>query len=398
MIPVRTARRAAALGTTVFTELTELAQRTGAINLGQGFPDTDGPRAVIDRAREALVTGANQYPPLAGTPALRSAVARQRLRRYGLSYDPADEVVVTTGATEAVTAAVLALCDPGDEIIVFDPCYDAYQASADLAGAVCRRVPLRRGVDRFGLDPADLERAVSPRTRLVLLNTPHNPTGKVFTRDELEAVAGLCRRHDLVAVTDEVYEYLTYDGTRHLSLASLPGMRERTLSVSSAGKTFSLTGWKVGWACGPAALVAAVRSVKQYLTFAGGAPLQDAVAHALDREEAWVERLCGQLQDKRDLLTTGLRRAGIEVIRAEGGYFLQADVSGTGAADAADFCRTLPLRRNVVAIPTSAFSTAGESCRHLVRFAFCKERGLLEKAAQSIAAPPMPSPPHWELI
>ncbi|WP_327358349.1 aminotransferase class I/II-fold pyridoxal phosphate-dependent enzyme [Streptomyces sp. NBC_01304] len=387
-VTVRAARRTAAWGTTVFTELTELAQRTGAINLGQGFPDSDGPASVISRARQALASGVNQYPPLAGAPVLRQAIARQRVRRHDSSYDPVDEIVVTTGATEAVTAAVLALCDPGDEIVVFDPCYDSYQAAAELAGAVCRRVPLRPSAGRFVFDPQDLHRALSSRTRVLLLNTPHNPTGKVFTRDESDIIAEVCRRHDLIAVVDEVYEYLTFDGALHVPLAGLPGMRERTISVSSAGKTFSLTGWKVGWACGPAHLIRALRSVKQYLTFAGAAPLQGAVAWALDHEEGWVAGLRERLQQQRDVLAEGLRLAGLDVIRAEGGYFLQADVATAGRGDGARFCRDLPARCGVVAIPTSAFAGDPEPYRELARFAFCKDLDLLTRAARAIASPP----------
>ncbi|MDI3418019.1 aminotransferase class I/II-fold pyridoxal phosphate-dependent enzyme [Streptomyces luteolus] len=382
----RAARRAA-LGTTVFTELTELAQHTGAINLGQGFPDSDGPRTMIDQARKALASGANQYPPLGGAPELRQAIARQRARRYGARYDPDDEIVVTTGATEAVAAAVMAFCDPGDEVVGFDPSYDAYQAAADLAGVAYRRVSLRRTADHFAFAPDELCRAVSPRTRMLLLNTPHNPTGKVFTHSELADIAEVCRSHNLIAVVDEVYEYLTYDGAEHLPLASLPGMRERTISVSSAGKTFSLTGWKVGWACGSAPLVGALRSVKQYLTFAGAAPLQSAVAIGLDHEEEWVEGLRGRLRRQRDLLAEGLAEAGLGVLRAEGGYFLQADTAGSDPAEAERYCRELPLSRGVVAIPTAVFAQDTAEYRHLARFAFCKDPDLLRRAARAIASP-----------
>jgi N-succinyldiaminopimelate aminotransferase len=385
-VATRGARRTANFSTTIFTELTELANRTGAVNLGQGFPDSDGPRTMIDRARHALVAGENQYPPLMGVTNLREAIARQRAKHYGTSYDAATEIVVTAGATEAVTAAVLALCEPGDEIIVFDPCYDLYRAAGDLAGAVCRRVPLRRRGRGFGFDPEELRRAVSPRSRLLLLNTPHNPTGKVFTRGELDEIAEVCRLNDLVAVVDEVYEYLVYEGATHVPLASLPAMRERTLTVSSAGKTFSVTGWKVGWACGPAPLIRAVTSVKQYLTFAGAAPLQEAVAMALDHAEAWVQRYHRGLRDGRDLLAAGLREAGLDVIDAEGGYFVQASVLPVGTTDATAFCRDLPFRCGVVAIPTAAFADTPGEYGGLVRFTFCKDRSRLERAVQALAS------------
>lgn len=384
--PVRTAQRISGFATTIFTELTALAQQTDAVNLGQGVPHTDGPPAAIEAARQAVASGVNQYPPLDGSPALREAVARQRLRRYGTGYDPSSEVLVTTGATEALAAAVLALCDPGDEIVVFDPCYDAYPAMARLAGAECRRVPLRNHAGSFTFDPEELRSAISPSTRLILLNTPHNPTGKVFTEQELRTIAKICVAHDLTAVCDEVYEYLTYDGRRHLPLAALPRMRERTLAVSSAGKTFSLTGWKVGWACGPTHLVGAVRAVKQYLSFAGGAPFQGAVALALEQEEPWIEQLRLDLQAARDTLAAGLRSAGAEVVTPEGGYFVQADVRRLEPAGAAQFCRALPHRSKVVAIPTGGFAkTAPEEYAHLARFAFCKNRDVLQHAAEAIS-------------
>ncbi|CQR59558.1 pyridoxal phosphate-dependent aminotransferase [Streptomyces leeuwenhoekii] len=380
--------------TTVFTELTALAERTGAINLGQGFPDEDGPEAVLRTACDALVSGENQYPPLGGLPGLRAAVARQRQRRYGLGYDPEDEILVTTGATEAITAAVLALCGPGDEVIVVDPAYDAYVAAVTLAGGRCRRVPLLRdGGTGFVLDPDELQRAVTPRSRLLILNTPHNPTGKVFDRTELSGIARFCVRNDLIAVVDEVYEYLVYDGAGHLPPAALPGMRERTLSVSSAGKTFNVTGWKVGWCCGPSDLVAAVRSVKQYLTFASAAPLQRAVAEALDTQEDWVTRWREDLRGRRDLLAAGLTGAGLPVITPEGGYFLQADVSDLTRRDAVEFCRDLPAAAGIVALPTTAFCEKPGAYRSLVRFAFCKRRDLLAEAVTRVGHLRRPSPP-----
>ncbi|MGW3647940.1 aminotransferase class I/II-fold pyridoxal phosphate-dependent enzyme [Streptomyces sp. NPDC000878] len=382
----RLTSRAAGLGTSVFAEMTELAVRTGAVNLGQGFPEDDGPHGVLAAAQHALVHGSNQYPPLNGTPKLREAVARQRLRRHGTAYDPETDVVVTSGATEAVTAAVLGLCAPGDEVLVFDPAYDSYPAAARLAGARCRHVPLRHGPDGFAYDPDALRAAVTPACRVLLLNTPHNPTGKVFTADELADIAEVCVRHDLVAVVDEVYEYLVHDGRRHHALASFEGMADRTLTVSSAGKSFSLTGWKVGWACGPADLVTAVRAVKQYTTYATAAPLQDAVALALDRYEPWTADLRAVLRANRDSLADSLRSAGPAVLPAEGGYFLQADIAGTDTPDALEYCRALARRARVVAIPTQVFAERPDHYGSLVRFAFCKSPRTIAEAVARLGA------------
>ncbi|MCM2579600.1 aminotransferase class I/II-fold pyridoxal phosphate-dependent enzyme [Streptomyces meridianus] len=366
--------------------MTDLALRTGSINLGQGFPDTDGPSKVIEAARQALSHGANQYPPLNGTAPLREAIANQRQHRYQTPYNPQEQIVVTTGATEAITAAILALCEPGEEIITFDPAYDVYPAAARFAGARCRRIPLCPTLHGYEFDPQELAAAVNAKTRLVVLNTPHNPTGKIFTSAELQNIADVCIRHNLIAVTDEVYEYLTYEDYEHTPLASLPGMEERTLTVSSAGKTFSLTGWKVGWACGPTHLVSAMRSVKQYLTFASAAPLQDAVAIGLTSEEGWVAGLRRNLAANQEILSQGLRKAGFNVLPAEGGYFLQADVSPTDQPEALDFCRNLPHMGKIVAIPTQAFSAPENTKRYssLVRFAFCKNDEVMKVAAQRI--------------
>jgi N-succinyldiaminopimelate aminotransferase len=373
------AERLAGFGTSVFTEMSALAERTGSINLGQGFPDEDGPVAVLDAACAALHAGANQYAPLPGVPALRLAIAEHQRSRYGLEHDPDTEVQVTFGATEAIAAALLGLCDPGDEVIALDPTYDSYAAGVALAGARLRRVPLRPPAWRF--EAAELEAAVSERTRLVLLNSPHNPTGRVLDRAELEAVAAVCREHDLIAVTDEVYEHLVFEG-EHVPLATLPGMAERTLTVSSIGKTFSVTGWKTGWVCGPAELVAAVRGAKQFMTFAGGTPLQHAAAVALGIAEEHGARLAAELKAKRDRLGAGLERAGFEVLRPAGTYFVNADV----AEDAVAFCRELPARAGVVAIPTSVFSGDPERVRTLVRFAFCKREEVIDEAARRLAA------------
>jgi N-succinyldiaminopimelate aminotransferase len=376
------AARLAGLGTSIFTEMSALAERTGSINLGQGFPDEDGPREVLDAACAALHAGANQYAPLPGVPALRTAIAEHQRSRYGLEHDPDTDIQVTFGATEAIAAALLGLCDPGDEVVALDPAYDSYAAGAAFAGARLRRVALRPPEWRF--DASDLAAAVSERTRLVLLNSPHNPTGRVLDRAELEAVAAVCREHDLIAVTDEVYEHLVFEG-EHVPLATLPGMAERTLTVSSVGKSFSVTGWKVGWACGPAELVGAVRGAKQFMTFAGGTPLQHAAAMALGIAEAHGARLSAALAAKRDRLCAGLERAGFEVLRPAGGYFVNADVRAAGYDDAVAFCRDLPERAGVVAIPTSVFSEDPERVRTLVRFAFCKREEVIDEAAQRLA-------------
>jgi N-succinyldiaminopimelate aminotransferase len=372
------ADRLAGFGTSIFTEMSALAERTGSINLGQGFPDEDGPIEVLDAAAAALYAGANQYAPLPGVPALRTAIVEHQRSRYGLEHDPDTEVQVTFGATEAIAAALLGLCNPGDEVLALDPTYDSYAAGAALAGARLRRVALTPPDWRFST--AELDAAVSDRTRLVLLNSPHNPTGRVLDRSELEAVAAICREHDLIAVTDEVYEHLVFDG-EHVPLATLPGMAERTLTISSIGKTFSVTGWKIGWACGPAELVAAVRGAKQFMTFAGGTPLQHAAAAALGIAEEHGARLAAELKAKRDRLCTGLERAGFEVLRPAGTYFVNVDVG----EDAVAFCRDLPERAGVVGIPTSVFSGDPERVRTLVRFAFCKREEVIDEAARRLA-------------
>src|SRR4051812_18947760 len=362
--------------------MSALAERTGAINLGQGFPDEDGPREVLGAAAAALYAGANQYAPLPGVPALREAIAAHQRRRYGLEHDPDTDVQVTFGATEAIAAALLGLCDPGDEVVALDPTYDSYAACAAFAGAALRRVPLRPPGWRF--DPAELDAAITARTRLVLLNSPHNPTGRVLDRGELEAVAAACRANDVLAVCDEVYEHLVFDGA-HVPLATLPGMAQRTLTISSIGKTFSVTGWKVGWACGPAALVGAVRGAKQFLTFAGGTPLQHAAARALGLADGHGARLSAELRAKRDRLCAGLERAGFGVLRPAGTYFVNADVAPLGCDDAAAFCRDLPERAGVVGIPTSVFSEDPARVRTLVRFAFCKREEVIDEAAGRLA-------------
>jgi N-succinyldiaminopimelate aminotransferase len=369
------AARLAGLGTTIFTEMTALAARTGAINLGQGFPDTDGPAAVVEAAVAALRAGENQYAPLAGVPVLREAVFEHQRAWYHL--DP-DEVLVTFGATEAIAAALLALCDPGDEVVVLEPYYDSYAASIAFAGATRRPVTLRPPDFTFGQD--ELRAAVGPRARVLLVNSPHNPTGRVLTRAELEVLAAACVEHDLICVSDEVYEHLVFDG-EHIPAATLPGMAERTLTISSIGKSFSFTGWKIGWCSGPARLVEATRMVKQYLTFAGGTPLQHAAAAALRLPRAVVEGLRDDLRVRRDQLCAGLEAAGLRPFVPAGTYFVNADV-GT---DAMEFCAALPERCGVVAIPTSVFYDDKEAARTLVRFAFCKRAEVIAQAAERLA-------------
>ncbi|HEY8525834.1 MAG TPA: pyridoxal phosphate-dependent aminotransferase [Acidimicrobiales bacterium] len=376
------ASRLQGFGTTIFAEMSALAARTGAINLGQGFPDTDGPPEVAEAAIAAIRAGHNQYPPGPGIPELRAAVAEHQKRFWSLDVDPDREVLITAGATEALTAALLALCEVGDEVLTFEPTYDSYQAAAAMAGATLRVVTLEP--PDYDLDVDALARAVTPRTRLVLLNSPHNPTGKVFTDDELAAVARLCVEHDLLAVTDEVYEHIVFEGA-HRPLASLPGMGERTLTVSSAGKTFSFTGWKVGWACGPEPLVAAVRTAKQFLTYVNGAPFQHAVVTGLGLGDDYFEGLRADLAAKRDLLCDGLAAAGFAVFRPRGTYFVTADIRPLGEDDGMAFCRSLPERAGVVAVPNAVFYAEPERGRHLVRFTFCKRRGVLAEAAERLA-------------
>ncbi|NUT33462.1 MAG: pyridoxal phosphate-dependent aminotransferase [Hamadaea sp.] len=374
------------IGTTIFSEMTALAQRTGAVNLGQGFPDTDGPPGMLAAAAQALTSGLNQYPPVDGLPVLRDAVTAERLARYGTAYDPATEMVTTAGATEAIAAALFAFCEAGDEVVLFEPYYDSYLANVAMTGATHRAVPLRPVGDRFTFDPDELRSAVSGRTKVIVLNSPHNPTGKVFTRAELEVIAQVCVERDLIAVTDEVYEYLTFDGAEHVPLASLPGMRERTVTVSSAGKTFSCTGWKIGWALGPAELVAAVRKAKQFMTFASGTPFQAAVAHALTQELDWVAGLRSDLQERRDLLRAGLDAAGVKTYACEGTYFLQADARSWGFDDGLALCHDLAQRGGVVTIPTQVFYDDPAGGSRFVRFAFCKRREVLTEAVSRLSA------------
>jgi N-succinyldiaminopimelate aminotransferase len=367
---------------TIFAEMSALALRTGAINLGQGFPDTDGPPSLLADAAANITGGVNQYPPGIGVPALRTAVAEHQRRFYGLDVDPAD-VLVTTGATEAIAAAVLALCEPGDEVVAFEPFYDSYAATVALAGAVLRPVPLRP--PDFAYDPAELRAAFSPRTRMVLLNTPHNPTGAVFDTAALTEIGTLAAEAGAVVVTDEVYEHMVFDGRPHVPMAALPGMAERTLTISSAGKTFSVTGWKVGWVSGPGELVADVKAAKQFLTYVSGAPFQPAIADALALPDAFYAELSGTLARKRDLLADGLRAAGFTVFPPAGTYFVVTDVTPLGVTDGAEFCWRLPELVGVAAVPVSVFCVDPALGRTLVRFAFCKRDEVLAEAVSRLA-------------
>ncbi len=386
----RTARAAmlldddGALRPTIFAEMSALANSTGAINLGQGFPDEDGPEEVLDAARAAISAGVNQYPPGIGMAVLREAIADHQRRFYSLEVEPDTEVLVTAGATEALTATILALTDDGDEVVTFEPFYDAYAAAVGLARGIHRTVPLPP--PHFQPDPDDLRRVVSDRTRIILVNSPHNPTGSVFSRETLELIVELAHRHDAVIVTDEVYEHLVFE-PRHVPIATLPGARERTVTISSGGKTFSTTGWKIGWITAPRALVAAIQSVKQFLTYVNGAPFQPAIAVGLGLPDAYFDRIAADLSRKRDILLSGLDSAGFGTTKPGGAYFVVADASPLGHADGAALCRSLPALAGVVAVPVSAFVRPENAAgyRSLVRFAFCKRVDVLERASAQLA-------------
>ncbi len=383
----------AGFGTTIFAEMSALAAETGAINLGQGFPDTDGPREVLDAAIDAIRSGVNQYPPGPGTLELRQAIADHQRRWYGIDLDPASEVVVTAGATEALAGALLGMLDAGDEVVVFEPMYDSYQACIALAGARAVPVLLAPGDDgRYVFDPAELAGAVSDRTKLILVNTPHNPTGKVFDRSELLTIAELAIERDLVVVTDEVYEHLLFDGHEHVPMATLPGMWDRTLTISSGGKTFHTTGWKIGWMSGPEPLVTAAKTAKQFLTYVNGAPFQPAMAVGLALPDAYFDDLAATLQAARDHLVAGLRSAGFTTYEPEGTYFATVDIRGSAgdgdgrADDGMAFCRSLPERCGVVAVPSEVFYVRPEHGRHLVRFACCKRLDVIDEAVDRLVA------------
>ena len=374
-------------GTTIFAEMSALAVATNSINLGQGFPDSDGPSIVLDAAVDAIRSGMNQYPPGPGLPVLRQAIARHQQRFYDITHDPDSEVLVTAGATEALAGALLGMLDTGDEVVVFEPMYDSYQACIALAGATAVPVLLRPdATGRYGFDFDQLRSAVSPLTRLILLNTPHNPTGMVFDADELTLVADLAIEHDLVVITDEVYEHLVFPGAVHIPMATLPGMAERTLTISSGGKTFNTTGWKVGWMCGPEPLVTAARTAKQFLTYVNAGPFQPAIAAGLDLGDDFYTELAADLTTKRDHLVAGLDAAGFGTYVPEATYFTTVDIrpiqpDGDGMA----FCRSLPTRCGVVAVPNEVFYARPQHGRHLVRFACCKRLGVLDEAAKRLA-------------
>jgi len=379
---MKVSRRLAPFGSTVFTEITRRAVATGAINLGQGFPNFDGPDFVKEAAIEAIKSGHGQYAPSAGIPELGKMVATKFAEFTGIGVTPAENVTVTSGCTEALAASFLGLLDPGDGVILIEPTYDAYPVGVALAEGVPSFVTLRPPL--FELTAADLEAAVEPTTRAIVINTPHNPCGRVYRRAELEAVAALCRRHDLIAITDEVYEHMVYVG-EHRSLAALPGMWERTVTLSSLGKTFSLTGWKIGWAVAPEHLTAGVRAAHQFLTFATATPLQHAAARALAAPPDYYRQLTESYRSKRDLLAEGLARVGFEVFVPEGTYFMLADHRGFGGEDDVAFVGRLIEDVGVAAIPPSAFYHEGADGADLVRFAFCKDEGTLREAVERLS-------------
>ncbi|HYI56826.1 MAG TPA: pyridoxal phosphate-dependent aminotransferase [Microlunatus sp.] len=378
------AARVGSTATTIFAEMSALAIATDSVNLGQGFPDYDGPAFMLETAEHAIADGVNQYPPGRGITPLRQAVVDHSSRHYGLTYDADTEVVITTGATEALASAILAFVDPGDEVIALEPFYDSYAASVALAGG--RIVGVGVFGPDFTLDLDELHRAVSPRTKMILVNSPHNPTGAVLGRDELSAIAALAIEHDLLVVCDEVYEHLVFDDVEHLPLAAFPGMRERTIRISSSGKTFSATGWKIGWALAPARLITELTAVKQFLTYVSGAPFQPAIARALDEGDEWVAAASRELEGKRDRLATGLRSVGLEPALPRGTYFMTTDVRPLGYADGVEFCRDLPTRCGVVAIPHQVFYARVEAGRPYVRWAFCKSDPVLDEAVRRLSA------------
>ncbi|WP_040773851.1 pyridoxal phosphate-dependent aminotransferase [Nocardia pneumoniae] len=380
----QTVARLRPFASTIFAEMTELAVRHDAVNLGQGFPDTDGPASMLEVARRAIAEGHNQYPPGRGVPVLRRAVADDRARRYGTVYDPDTQVLVTVGATEAISAAVLGLVEPGEEVVLIEPYYDSYAAAVALAGARRRTAKLVADGDRFVLDLDSLRAAITPATRMLIVNSPHNPTGTVLGRHDLEAIAEIACERDILVLTDEVYEHLVYDGAEHISLATLPGMAERTIVVSSAAKTFSVTGWKTGWACGPTDLIDGVLAAKQFLTFVAGGPFQPAVAHAINHELGWVAKLRDTLSEKRLSLSAALADTGLGVRTSAGGYFVCADITPLGAADGLAFCRELPKRLGVAAVPVSVFADDTAAWNHLVRFTFCKRDETLEEGVRRL--------------
>lgn len=382
-----TVRRLQPHASTIFSEVTQLAVRFGAVNLGQGFPDSDGPASMISAAARAMFEGHNQYPPGTGVPELRHAIVAHETEHTGLMHDPDTEVLVTVGATEAIAAAVVGLVEPDEEVVVIEPYYDSYAATVAMAGATRRAARMVRSGDTFRLDVDSLRAAFSPRTRAVLVNTPHNPTGAVLPREDLEQIAALCREFDAIAISDEVYGHLTYDDTEHVSIATLPGMAGRTLRVSSAGKMLNCTGWKIGWVTGPAGLIAGVRAAKQYMSYTAGTPLQLGVAHALRHEGEWISSLRMEMQARRDQLVGILAGAGLDLVVAQGTYFLTADPRPLGVTDAASWCLELPELIGVAAVPFAPFTdTYTDDWSHLVRFAFCKRPEVLDEAGRRLRA------------
>ena len=368
-------------GETIFAEMSALAVKTGAINLGQGFPDTDGPQEIAELAITAIRDGHNQYPPGLGIKKLRDAISHHQMRFYGLEFDPETEVLVTAGATEAIAASLLAICEQGDEIITFEPYYDSYAASIALAGGVRRVVTLNTPEYTFSID--DLEKLINVKTKAILLNSPHNPTGKVFTHNELSQIANLCIEHDLVAICDEVYEHLVFEG-EHIPLIQYPGMRDRTIQISSAGKTFSFTGWKIGWVCAQPALLDTVRTAKQFLTYVNGAPFQHAIAEALNLSDHYFDNFLEDMRVKRDCLSQGLEKAGLTTFTPQGTYFVTADIEKLGYEDGKQFCLDLPVQCGVVAVPNVVFYDNKDLGRTLIRFAFCKKLDVLEEAVERL--------------
>ena len=380
-----TVKRLEPYAVTIFAETSALAARVGAVNLGQGFPDEDGPAAMLKTAENAIAEGVNQYPPGLGIAPLREAIAAQRKRHFGTEYDPESEVLVTVGATEAIAASVLGLVEPGSEVLLIEPFYDSYSPVIAMAGCQRRAVPMVPDGRGFAIDVDGLRRAVTARTKVLILNSPHNPTGMVASDAELAAIADLAVSADLLVITDEVYEHLVFDGRRHLPLANYPGMANRTITISSAAKMFNVTGWKIGWACGAADLINGVRAAKQYLSYVGGAPFQPAVAQALNTEEAWVAALRESLQAKRDRLGSALDGLGFDVHDSFGTYFLCADPRPLGYDDSTAFCVELPEKAGVAAIPMSAFCESTDNqWNHLVRFAFCKRDDTMDEAIRRL--------------
>jgi N-succinyldiaminopimelate aminotransferase len=383
-----TAKRVASFGTTIFVEINDLARRHKAVNLGQGAPDFDGPPAVLAAAIQAVNGALNQYAPGIGMASVREAIAQHAESFYGQKLDPESEVLVTSGATEGMFAAILGVTDPGDEIIVFEPVYDTYVPNLIMAGVTPRYVPLRG--DQWNFDPDELARSFNPRTRAIIINTPHNPTGKVYSPDELHIIAELCLKHDVIAITDEVYEHILYDDAVHTRLATLPGMRERTVTISSLGKTFSVTGWKVGWALGPAGLVNAVNQAHQFITYAVASPLQAAAVTALSLPSSFFEQLQGDYQRRRDRLTEALENSGFKIFRPSGSFFVMVDWRGVAPArvqDDYEFARWLTAEVGVACIPASPFYQESDKHmgKHCARFAVCKKDDTLAAAAERLS-------------